>query len=583
MVFGQGGPRVARVSVGGPGLYLGNHAAATRARISGYESVLSLVGDLLDFDENIPESDREVNRKVWLEQEQAKDRANIAHKQGQSLSRSSSIASYGDGAGDSSADMAGGDAKELSRRSSIADFMRNYEPGSRANGNNMNLDDIFAAVVDEPVDPPRLSRSSVTDMMVQPPSSSVKKQSSRSSFSTKSLGSIDKSDRESGQQDAPATSAAPNTGSAKIREDLQQSEQDGASYKSALASQKKKDPTPAVTAGTDTAELPKAPVSNATPSVSEKSNDGNSSNKKKKGKKDTGAGAAALPPASNGKDTRVDTASPTVSSLDVSVASGSAVVNGSKTEVATSGTDKGTNGTNGTNGGGGSDAGEDRVAAESDSKGSKEPASVTKIVSGLYRQSLENQQADLSSSHLANFSSSTSVRRLASSASTSSLPKSASPPDSPLDLADPSSPFSSTHSDQSNMDINNQTLLKPPFKHKVISIAPGAHSVISDAILKEAVEFLRTEITLGKKVLVHCRDGNGRSGSVAIAYVASQLELSARQAGRRDENQEQQQQQRALQKETGEYYEEALEEVWKWKCDVYPHKGLKQSITRIQW
>ncbi|KAG0371810.1 hypothetical protein BGX24_001142 [Mortierella sp. AD032] len=155
------------VGVGGPGLYLGNHAAATRARISGYESVLSLVGDLLDFDENIPESDKDINKNAWMEQAQATS----PPKKFSVLSRSSSIAaldaSDAEGYPQQQANSSNGQ-QGLARRSSVTDFMRNYNPGS-----DSNSDAIIAGVVNEPVDPPRLTRkSSVTEMMVQLPSAS---------------------------------------------------------------------------------------------------------------------------------------------------------------------------------------------------------------------------------------------------------------------------------------------------------------------------------------------------------------------------------------------------------------------------
>ncbi|KAF9580848.1 hypothetical protein BGW38_002346 [Lunasporangiospora selenospora] len=122
---------------------------------------------------------------------------------------------------------------------------------------------------------------------------------------------------------------------------------------------------------------------------------------------------------------------------------------------------------------------------------------------------------------------------------------------------------------------SNEDASQPPkprdFQHKVILLAPGAQTRISDAILKEAIEFLKTEVGKGKKVLVHCRDGNGRSGSVAIAYIAAQLK-AADQANN----------QRTLRSEDGSYYDRAEKEVWKWKCDVYPHRGLRESVERIQ-
>jgi protein-tyrosine phosphatase len=152
---------------------------------------------------------------------------------------------------------------------------------------------------------------------------------------------------------------------------------------------------------------------------------------------------------------------------------------------------------------------------------------------------------------------------------------------------------------------------KKPFSHKVISISPGAQTVISEEILKEALEFLQLQVSSGKKVLVHCRDGNGRSGSIAIAFLASQLQQAAmaelyqhqKKQGKKKHTEHQQKQQQKqqqypplsepeleqkrqeiLQKQReGVYYDQALNEVWKWKCDVYPHKHLKETLENIQW
>ncbi|KAG0288230.1 hypothetical protein BGZ97_006873, partial [Linnemannia gamsii] len=207
LVYGEHGLRTSGVvGVGGPGLYLGNHAAATRARISGYESVLSLVGDLLDFDEKIPESDKEINKNAWMEQ------AQIASppKRFSVLSRSSSTNAIDDSEGgegspqqQTNSDQQG---QGSTRRSSVTDFMRNYIPGS-------NAEDIIAGVVDEPIDPPRLTRkSSVTDMMVQPPSTSgpSSKRLSRSSASVSSIASIDEFDAEATTLPSTATAAKAN-------------------------------------------------------------------------------------------------------------------------------------------------------------------------------------------------------------------------------------------------------------------------------------------------------------------------------------------------------------------------------------
>lgn len=161
-----------------------------------------------------------------------------------------------------------------------------------------------------------------------------------------------------------------------------------------------------------------------------------------------------------------------------------------------------------------------------------------------------------------------SMSFLGSSPSSSSLASLGSPvlhnpfADDPRSQQPQLSPKPSQHSPRLE-----PVLPRPPFQHKVISVSPGAHSIISDAVLKEAVEFLKTQVALGKKVLVHCRDGNGRSGSVAVAFVASQLEKNDGRANGQKSS----------------HYDESLQEVWKWKCDVYPHKGLEQSLERIVW
>jgi hypothetical protein len=143
--------------------------------------------------------------------------------------------------------------------------------------------------------------------------------------------------------------------------------------------------------------------------------------------------------------------------------------------------------------------------------------------------------------------------------------------ESPPSSARVISGLSSFHSQQQESPVQP----KRPFEHKVISLAPGADSIIPDAVLKDAVDFLRTQVGQGKKVLVHCRDGNGRSGSVAVAFVASQLDRNDQPddgTGHNDHD-----------GHKSSHYDESLQEVWKWKCDVYPHKGLRQSLERIVW
>ncbi|KAG0212094.1 hypothetical protein BGX28_006855 [Mortierella sp. GBA30] len=538
LVYGQDGARVkgyGGAGVGGPGLYLGNHAAATRARISGYESVLSLVGDLLDFDENIPESDKDLHRDVWLEQAKAKEAAISPPKRFSLLSRSSSsILAYGIG------EETGGDLYEknekslLSRRSSITDFMVYHEPGSLS-------DDILAAVVNEPVDPPRLTRkSSVTDMMVPLPNSSTSKRLNRASASMASFASIDEYDQEESglkdkgqgqgqgraQEEATPTSVAATTQAPNSASKTSQGH--GAAQgvvgsngtttsTTAKGSHGKKGSTSSGSTTTPVSKkAQKSAAAAATVATTTTNGDGVSS-------------ASALPPVAGGKSAKTASGvSPTVSSLAVQpVPPASGASETKKEGSAPSGLSS-------------------SIVSQPLSKKEENedaPPSSAKIVSGLsHTQGWESQQA---------LSSLSTMRSSASSMS--------------LNGGNDSDAAShGTNEDGTPVEAKK----KAAFKHKVISLPPGAHNKISDAILKEAVEFLRAEISQGKKVLVHCRDGHGRSGSVAVAYIAAQLEDQRRNAGRDSKD---------------GVYEEALKEVWKWKCDMYPHKGLRQSLERIQW
>ncbi|KAG0308211.1 hypothetical protein BGZ98_008634 [Dissophora globulifera] len=586
MVFTHDGPRANGMGVGGPGLYLGNHAAATRARISGYESVLSLVGDLLDFDQNIPECDRDVNKQVWLEQSQQQQ------NRFPSLSRKSSVASHrnsllSDFTG-RDREMNGGGLNGLSRRSSVADFMLYNDPGCDG---ALDTKDLLAAVVNDPVDPPRLSRkTSVTDKMVQAPASLTKKLS-RSSLSAQSFTSMD----EPGQQkNTAASTAAPNScastnGNTSLKANsIHEPNTEEATAAAPL--QARNSSFSAATASEAAFALPPTvPLFNTTAKASnnkgsESQTTGGGGKKKKKADSKAapaeGAETAAAKEQTQKQQQSEGIEATTVSSLDIAAAAAAAAASEAKPTSGSSTTITGVK------------KGNETTSASTSTTATDDAQSITKVVSSLYRQS---QQALSSLSHLANNSTSTtSLTGLAAPPSKSLLSGMAVPSSSSLNPAAVSTAsMNSTdvnshrkpqtapkYQQQQSQEPQRQILPKQPFRHKVISVAPGAHNVISDAVLKEAVEFLRTEISLGKKVLVHCRDGNGRGGSVVIAYVASQLEKSATRRGGRNRVDAHQ---HGAQKEMGGYYDEALKEVWTWKCDVYPHKGLRESVARIQW
>ncbi|KAF9390609.1 hypothetical protein CPB97_008920 [Podila verticillata] len=485
LVYGVDGPRQeGGRGVGGPGLYLGNHAAATRARISGYESVLSLVGDLLDFDEKIPESDKDVNKKAWLEQQTMK--ASI----GGSLSRSNSLSGFGSNM--SLADDPNQGEGKLSRRTSVGDFMVNYIPGVSSN----SVVDIYS-VIEDPVDPPRLTRrNSVTDMMVLPPSPASKR-TMRVSDSITSISELDQEQKlRTPSKELSSTTKSTSTlnGNNPPKNGTQ------------VPSLGKKSAT--TTTSATAAAIPPPGTSGGTPPMSRK---------EKKAAAAAASAAAAAAAAATPTFTTPGTALPLVSANKTT--SGK-VVPQTPTEtvpsLAVSTAPK-------------------KAEEKTTSTGADpQPPNSAKVISGLYRQTYDTQ---------------TTLSSLSTHANSTNSPTSNGRP---------------SQSDESRAKA------KPAFQHKVISLAPGAHNRIPEAILREAVDFLHKEISQGKKVLVHCRDGNGRSGSVALAYIAARTQKI---------NQEKSQPKQSK----GEVYNQSLREIWNWKCDVYPHRGLRSTLETMEW
>ena len=70
-----------------------------------------------------------------------------------------------------------------------------------------------------------------------------------------------------------------------------------------------------------------------------------------------------------------------------------------------------------------------------------------------------------------------------------------------------------------------------------------------------AVRWVEQRVRQGCKVLVHCRAGIGRSGSIGIAYLFySNPELT---------------------------YKQTLEQIWKVKNDIFPHKDLEATLEKL--
>ncbi|MDJ0743749.1 MAG: dual specificity protein phosphatase [Xenococcaceae cyanobacterium MO_167.B27] len=89
------------------------------------------------------------------------------------------------------------------------------------------------------------------------------------------------------------------------------------------------------------------------------------------------------------------------------------------------------------------------------------------------------------------------------------------------------------------------------YKHQPLK--DGAQHSIADEILAEAIFWIKQQLHQGKKkVLINCRAGIGRSGSVVLAYCFSQYPHWS--------------------------YQQALDYVWSKKADIYPHQNLQNSL-----
>ncbi|MEL6383466.1 MAG: dual specificity protein phosphatase [Cyanobacteria bacterium J06626_18] len=84
----------------------------------------------------------------------------------------------------------------------------------------------------------------------------------------------------------------------------------------------------------------------------------------------------------------------------------------------------------------------------------------------------------------------------------------------------------------------------------------GARHPIPEASLREAIAWIEHQLAQDKQqILIHCRAGIGRSGSVGVAY--------------------------CFYKHPHWSYRQALEYVWSKKPDVYPHSQLQESLEQL--
>lgn len=97
---------------------------------------------------------------------------------------------------------------------------------------------------------------------------------------------------------------------------------------------------------------------------------------------------------------------------------------------------------------------------------------------------------------------------------------------------------------------------KSHIAYKQLGLTDGAQHPIPDEVLLEAIAWIEQQLQQGKKkVLINCRAGIGRSGSVSLAY--------------------------CFYKHPKWSYQQTLDYIWSSLADIYPHSHLKESLERL--
>lgn len=92
--------------------------------------------------------------------------------------------------------------------------------------------------------------------------------------------------------------------------------------------------------------------------------------------------------------------------------------------------------------------------------------------------------------------------------------------------------------------------------YRKLGTPDGAQNPIADELLQAAVDWIDEQRAAGKrKILVNCRAGIGRSGSVMVAYCFA--------------------------KHPSWTYVQTVEYVWGKKPNIYPHRQLQESLERL--
>ena len=92
--------------------------------------------------------------------------------------------------------------------------------------------------------------------------------------------------------------------------------------------------------------------------------------------------------------------------------------------------------------------------------------------------------------------------------------------------------------------------------YQQLGVLDGAEHPIPTEVLEEAIFWIEKQLQQGKKkVLINCRAGIGRSGSVGLAYCFYKYPQWS--------------------------YRQTLDYVWSKKADIYPHQQLQPSLERL--
>ncbi|PRP88980.1 putative protein-tyrosine phosphatase [Planoprotostelium fungivorum] len=100
-----------------------------------------------------------------------------------------------------------------------------------------------------------------------------------------------------------------------------------------------------------------------------------------------------------------------------------------------------------------------------------------------------------------------------------------------------------------------EVVAPPNIHYHKIPLADGANNTIRENDIRDAVAWVEQRLDQGAKTLVFCRAGLGRSGSVLISYLFyAHPEWT---------------------------FQQTLDELWKVKSDVYPHKDLQNTLEKV--